>query len=77
MCEVGWTDSWRERKVELNIGQKTLKIFTKEILACQASVNVKFNGVLKLLGQSKFEGLTLYRDVNQEKVDSVLVMVAH
>ena len=50
MCEVGRTDSWRERKVELNIGQKTLKIFTKEILACQASVNVKFNGVLKLLG---------------------------
>ena len=32
MCEVGWTDSWRERKVELNIRQKMPKIFTKEIL---------------------------------------------
>ena len=53
------------------------KIFTKEILACQAFVNVKFNGVLKLLGQSKFEGLTLFRDVNQERVDTVLVTAAH
>ena len=77
MCEVGRTDSWRERKVELNIGQKTLKIFTKEILACQASVNVKFNGVLKLLGQSKFEGLTLFRNVNQERVDTMLVTEEH
>ena len=31
MCEVGWTDSWRERKVELNITQEMPKIFTKEI----------------------------------------------
>ena len=30
-------------------------------------------GVLKLLGQSQFEGLTLFRDVNQERVDTVLV----
>ena len=36
------------------------KIFTKEILACQTFVNVQFNGVLQLLGQSKFEGLTLF-----------------
>ena len=28
------------------------EMFTKEILACQAFVNVKFNGVLKLMGQS-------------------------
>ena len=32
-------------------------------------------GVLKLLGQSQFEGLTLFRDVNQERVDTVLVTV--
>jgi hypothetical protein len=30
-----------------------------------------------ILGQSKFEGLTLFRKVNQERVDTVLVMVAH
>ena len=53
------------------------KIFTEEILACQAFINVKFNEVLKLLGQSKFEGLKLFRDANQERVDTVLVTVAH
>ena len=59
----------REREVEYNIGQK---MFTKEILARQAFVHVKFNGVLKLLGRSKLEGLTLFRNVNQESVDAVL-----
>ena len=51
--------------------------FTKGILVCYAFVNVKFNGVLKFLGQSKFEGLTLFRDVNQDRVDTVLATVAH
>ena len=59
----------REREVEYNIGQK---MFTKEILARRAFVHVKFNGVLKLLGRSKLEGLTLFRNVNQESVDAVL-----
>jgi hypothetical protein len=77
MWEVGWTNSRRERKVELNIRQKMRKVFTKEIVASQAFVNVKFNGIFKLLKQSKFEGLTLFRDVNQEKVDTVLVTVEH
>ena len=53
------------------------KIFTKEILVCQAFINVKFNGVLKSLGQSKFEVLALFRDVNQERVDTVLVTIEH
>jgi len=30
-----------------------------------------------LLGQSKFEGLTLFRNVNHEGVDTVLATVAH
>jgi len=30
-----------------------------------------------LLGQSKFEGSTLCRDVNEESVDTVLGTVAH
>jgi len=30
-----------------------------------------------LLGQSKLEGLTLFRNVNQETVDIVLATVAH
>jgi len=50
---------------------------SRKILVCRTSVNVKFNRVWTLLGQSKLEGLTLFRDVNQEKVDTVLVMVAH
>jgi hypothetical protein len=54
-----------------------LHVSRKKILVCPTSVNVKFNGVWTLLGQSKFEGWTLFRDVNQEKVDTVLVMVAH
>jgi hypothetical protein len=29
------------------------------------------------LGQSKFEGLTLLPEVNQDRVDTVLVMAAH
>ena len=52
-------------------------VFTKEILACLAFVNVKFNGGLRSLGLSKFEGLTLFRDVNQDRVDPVLATVAH
>jgi len=31
---------------------------------------------LSLLVQSKFEGLTLFRNVNHEEVDTVLVTVA-
>ena len=34
-------------------------------------------GFCSLLGQSKIELLTLFRDVNQESVDIVLVTVAH
>jgi len=30
-----------------------------------------------MLGQSKFEGLALFRNVNHEVVDTVLVTVAH
>jgi len=29
------------------------------------------------LGQSKFEGLTLFQEVNQDRVDTVLAMVAN
>ena len=60
MCEVGWTDSWRERKVELNIRQKTPKIFTKKILACQALINVKFNGSFEVAGRAKIRGFDTF-----------------
>jgi hypothetical protein len=49
MWEVGWTESRREGKVELNTREKMRKVFTKEIVASQAFVNVKFNEALKLL----------------------------
>ena len=43
MCEVGQADNWRERKVEVSLGQKMLnvRVVTKGILVCQAFVNVK------------------------------------
>jgi hypothetical protein len=34
-------------------------------------------GYGSLMQQSKVEGLTLFRDANQESVDTVLVTVAH
>ena len=71
MCEAGQPDSWRKRKVEVSVGQKMPNVFTKAILVCQTFVNVKFNGGLKFAEQSKFEGLTLFQDVNQKRVDTV------
>jgi hypothetical protein len=32
---------------------------------------------LKFAGQSKFKGLTLFQDVNQDRVRTMLVTVAH
>jgi hypothetical protein len=34
-------------------------------------------GFWSLLGQSKFESLTVFREVNHEGVDTALVTVAH
>jgi len=34
MCEVGWTDSWRERKSDGNTKWKMSNGFTKRILVC-------------------------------------------
>jgi len=34
-------------------------------------------GVLSLLGQPKFKGLTLFRNVNHDVLDTVLVTVAN
>ena len=51
-------------------------VFKKIILFGQAFFNVKINGYCILLGQSRTEGLTLFRDVNQDGVDVVFVMVA-
>ena len=51
-------------------------VFKKIILFGQAFFNVKINGICILLGQSRTEGLTLFRDVNQEGVDVDFVMVA-
>jgi len=51
--------------------------FTKENSTCYVFVSVKFNGVLKSAGTPNFEGLTLFRNVNHEGVDTVLVTVVH
>ena len=54
-----------------------LNVYTEGNLVCWSFVNVKLNGELNLLGQSQFEGLTIFRDVNQERVDTLLGTVAH
>ena len=36
-----------------------------------------FNGGLKITGTVRIRGLTYFRDVNQEKVNTVLVTVAY
>jgi len=49
------------REVDVSLRQEMLlHVFTKEILGCYTFVNVKFNGVEKFAGTSKFEGLTLF-----------------
>jgi hypothetical protein len=54
-----------------------LHVNIKGILVCLTFVNTKIVGVLALLGQSKFSGLTLFRDVNEEGVDTMLAAIAH
>ena len=53
------------------------QVFTKENSSCHVFVRVMFDEVGSLLGQSKFEGLTLFRNVDHEGMDTVLVTVAH
>ena len=82
MCAGGQTDrqtdSWRVGEVEVSLRQEMLlHVFTKEISVCYTFVNVMFNGVQKFAGTSGFEGLTLLRDVNQERVHTILVTEAH
>jgi hypothetical protein len=52
-----------------------LLVSTKESLVFYAFVNVRLIGLWTLLGQSKFEVLTPFRD--KEEVDTVLVRVAY
>lgn len=63
------------RKIEVSKGLEMLLVSTKESLVCYAFVSVRLNGLWTLLGQSKFEVLTLFR--GQEEVGTVLVTVAH
>jgi hypothetical protein len=49
-------------------------VSTEGISACHTFSNVKFlGGFASFMGQLKFESLTLFRDVNHEGVDTVLV----
>jgi hypothetical protein len=54
-----------------------LHVSTKDTSVGHTFVNVKFNEVLEFVASSKFEGLTLFRNVNHEGVDTVSVTVAH
>jgi hypothetical protein len=40
--------------------------FTKEKTTCYVFVNAELMGFWSLLGESKFEGLTVFRDENHE-----------
>ena len=73
MCEVGQAGNWRVRKLEVSM----LDVLTKGILICQAFVNVKFNGVLKSAGTVNIREFDAFRDVNQDRVDTLLVTAAH
>ena len=44
---------------------------------CNEFVSVSFNGISKLLGHSKFGGLTGFRNVNHAGVDTILVTGNH
>jgi hypothetical protein len=54
-----------------------LGVSTKESVVCYKFVSIRLNGLWSLLGQSKFEVLTLFQGVNQEEVVTVLGIVAH
>jgi hypothetical protein len=62
------------KEVQASIRQEMVYVSTKETF-CHTFVSVKFNGVSLL--QSKFEGLTLFRNVTHEGVDTMLVTVAY
>jgi hypothetical protein len=73
----GWTDSWRERKLDVSIGRKVQKVFTKRVLVVRHLSMPSLMGVLSFLGHSKFEGLTRCRSLNHEGVDTILVTLTH
>jgi hypothetical protein len=54
-----------------------LHVSSKGILVCYTFVSLKFSGVLKFTGTVKIQGFEVFQDINQEEVDTVLVMVAH
>jgi hypothetical protein len=54
-----------------------LHVSKKGILVCYTFVCVRFNGVLKFAGTVKIRGFDIFLDVNQERVGTVLVTVAH
>jgi hypothetical protein len=58
--EVEWTDNRWEKKIELSIGRKLRKGFTKQNSGCQTSVSVKFNGDLKFAGSFKVRGFDIF-----------------
>jgi hypothetical protein len=60
VCEIGWPDSWRERKVDVSIGQNMRKVFTQENSRSRAFVNVNFNGDLKFSGTFKIRGFDTF-----------------
>jgi len=53
------------------------KYLQKRILVVRYLSMSSLMGFLSLLGQSKFEGLTLFGNVYHEGVDTMLVTVAH
>jgi hypothetical protein len=49
-----------------------LGVSTKESLVCYEFVSVRLNGLWTLLGQLKFEVLTLFQGVNQDELGIVV-----
>jgi len=61
----------------IELGIRCGKHLHKRILLVMYLSMSNLMGVWSLLGQSKFEGLTIFGNVNHEGVDTVLVTVAH
>ena len=70
-------DILEERDKRLEEDRRRGKHLQRRILLVTYLSTSDLMGFWSLLGQSKFEGLTLFRNVNHEGVDTVLATVTH
>ena len=74
-CDRQITEKRRKQRLEWD--RRYFKRLQKRIPVFTYLSTSSLMGFLSLLGQSKFEGLTFFRNVNHEEVHTVLVTVAN